>query len=72
MERTGRILMITPTPLDPLLDNCMRTLMVSKGWQVQASIKPAEPPATKWVIRVLGFVSPALLMMEKNEEEEEG
>jgi hypothetical protein len=46
--------------------------MVSKGWQVQASIKPAEPPATKWVIRVLGFVSPALLMMEKNEEEEEG
>lgn len=55
-------LALTPLPLDPLLDSCIRTLMVSRGWQVQASTKPAEPPATKWVTKVFGFVSPALLI----------
>lgn len=39
--------------------------MVSSGWQVQASTRPAEPPATRCVIRVLGLVSDALLIVAK-------
>jgi hypothetical protein len=32
----------TPLALAPR-DSCMRTLMVSRGWQTQASLKPALP-----------------------------
>jgi hypothetical protein len=36
------------TPFCRLL-SCIRTLMVSRGWQTHASASPAIPPATRWM-----------------------
>lgn len=38
---------LTVALLDPDFESCILTLIVSNGWQVHASIKPAAPPATK-------------------------
>ena len=50
--------------------------MVSKGWQLHASTRPAAPPATKWVTNVfgLGFLEICsgleALMVEENRTED--
>ena len=37
-------------------ESCMRTLIVSSGWQARASIMPAPPPAMRFVAAEAGFL----------------
>lgn len=37
-------------------ESCMRTLIVSSGWQARASIIPAPPPAIRLVAAEAGFL----------------
>jgi hypothetical protein len=37
-------------------ESCMRTLIVSRGWQARASIMPAPPPAMRFVAADAGFL----------------
>lgn len=40
---------LTAAFLGMFLASCIRTLIVSRGWQIRASMKPAVPPAIKLV-----------------------
>lgn len=40
---------LTAAFLGMFLASCIRTLMVSRGWQIRASMKPAVPPAIRLV-----------------------
>lgn len=46
------------TPRCDRFESCMRTLIVSRGWQTRASIMPAPPPAIKLVAAEAGFLPP--------------
>lgn len=46
------------TPRCDRFESCMRTFIVSRGWQTRASIMPAPPPATRFVAAEAGFLPP--------------
>ncbi|KAH3665683.1 hypothetical protein OGAPHI_003871 [Ogataea philodendri] len=69
--------MLTPVEISPgglldlsaadFLNSCIRTLMVSRGWQQRASNRPAVPPATRSMAVFFGlllFAAEALMLSQ--------